>query len=323
MRTSREYSASALSLFSLLLSSTLYSTAQAQICYYPNGLVPTDYDYVPCTGDSTSSCCIPSEGDICLSNGLCQFGKDSTYYFRGACTDKTWAKNGGCPSYCATTNSEGWEKLVRCSNTQYCCIDAASSTGNCCDDSSNIFSVDFAAASTVNTYGSTTSASHASTGYSSPSTSTGTKNSGSATAAATATATVASVSTTSASAASASPTSKSHTGIYIGAGVGGALVLGVIAGIVAVCFCCRSRKPKVLPPQQAPLVAPPSYMSPQPTGAWQNPQPSGSTGGWSNPNTTGSSGQWTQQDAMAEMPTTSETKNWNHGSNTHAYEVAG
>lgn len=219
-------------------------------------------------------------------------------------------------------NSEGWEKLVRCSNTQYCCIDDASSTGNCCDDSSNIFSVDFAAASTVNTYGSTTSASHASTGYSSPSTYTGTKNSGSATAA-TATATVASVSTTSASAASASPTSKSHTGIYIGAGVGGALVLGVIAGIVAVCFCCRSRKPKVLPPQQAPLVAPPAYMSPQPTGAWQNPQPSGSTGGWSNPNTTGSSGQWTQQDAMAEMPTTSETKNWNHGSNTHAYEVAG
>ena len=39
--------------------------------YYPDGSFPSDYVYVPCSGDESTSCCIMSEGDQCLSNGTC------------------------------------------------------------------------------------------------------------------------------------------------------------------------------------------------------------------------------------------------------------
>lgn len=74
------------------------STAMAQSCYYPDGSLPTDYEYVPCTGDSVSSCCIPSEGDVCLASGACYY-KSRNYPFRGACTDKSWTSS-KCPQYC-------------------------------------------------------------------------------------------------------------------------------------------------------------------------------------------------------------------------------
>ena len=74
------------------------STVLAQSCYYPDGSLPTDYEYVPCTGDTVSSCCIPSEGDLCLASGACYYPKDG-YPFRGACTDKTWSSS-KCPQYC-------------------------------------------------------------------------------------------------------------------------------------------------------------------------------------------------------------------------------
>jgi hypothetical protein len=62
-------------------------TAYASSCYYPGGGLATDFDYVPCTGSKFSSCCIPSEGDVCLSNGLC-YWNDAPYVFRGACTGR-------------------------------------------------------------------------------------------------------------------------------------------------------------------------------------------------------------------------------------------
>lgn len=74
------------------------STALAQSCYYPDGSLPTDYVYVPCTGDSVSSCCIPSEGDVCLASGACYY-KSRNYPFRGACTDKSWSSS-KCPKFC-------------------------------------------------------------------------------------------------------------------------------------------------------------------------------------------------------------------------------
>lgn len=74
------------------------STALAQSCYYPDGSLPTDYVYVPCTGDSVSSCCIPSEGDVCLASGACYY-KSGNYPFRGACTDKSWSSS-KCPKFC-------------------------------------------------------------------------------------------------------------------------------------------------------------------------------------------------------------------------------
>ena len=67
-------------------------------CYYPDGTIPTDYNYVPCTGSGFSSCCIPSEGDVCMSNGLCYY-QSGQYLFRGACSDQTW-KDNSCAKFC-------------------------------------------------------------------------------------------------------------------------------------------------------------------------------------------------------------------------------
>lgn len=64
-------------------------------CYYPDGSIPTDYFYEPCTGGEHSSCCIPTEGDICQDNGLCYLPEVGSA-FRGACTDRTW-NDPSCP----------------------------------------------------------------------------------------------------------------------------------------------------------------------------------------------------------------------------------
>lgn len=79
----------------LLLSSRLTAAAGYQQCYYPDGSIPTDYIWTPCTGEEFSSCCIPSEGDVCQPNGLCWFPPFGEV-FRGACTDRTW-NSPACP----------------------------------------------------------------------------------------------------------------------------------------------------------------------------------------------------------------------------------
>ncbi len=58
-------------------------------CYYPDGSIPTDYLWEPCTGAKYSSCCVPSEGDICQADGLCYYPAENLSY-RGTCTDRTW-----------------------------------------------------------------------------------------------------------------------------------------------------------------------------------------------------------------------------------------
>jgi len=58
-------------------------------CYYPDGSIPTDYVWEPCTGAKYSSCCVPSEGDICQADGLCYY-PDNNLSYRGTCTDRTW-----------------------------------------------------------------------------------------------------------------------------------------------------------------------------------------------------------------------------------------
>jgi hypothetical protein len=79
------------------LSQVNVASAFAQ-CYYPDGSIPTDYDWQPCTGAQYSSCCIPSEGDICQENGLCYFPDEGLDY-RGTCTDITWT-DPSCPQIC-------------------------------------------------------------------------------------------------------------------------------------------------------------------------------------------------------------------------------
>ncbi|KAH7077168.1 hypothetical protein FB567DRAFT_608132 [Paraphoma chrysanthemicola] len=106
-------------------------------CYYPDGSFPTDYVYVPCSGTEHTSCCIPSEGDQCLSNGLCYY-PGGEYLFRGACTDKNW-NSPGCFNHCTNkTNSyaDSYDQIVKCGNDRYCCYSDGST---CCNDDSKVF----------------------------------------------------------------------------------------------------------------------------------------------------------------------------------------
>ncbi|KAF2810127.1 uncharacterized protein BDZ99DRAFT_570749 [Mytilinidion resinicola] len=140
-----------LSLFSAFLSIAFVGRVGAS-CYYPDGTFPTDYIYTPCTGDTYSSCCIASEGDQCLSNGLCEYpGGD--YVFRGACTDKTWEAP-ECFQHCKTgDSSDTYDTLVSCGGTKYCCNSEGST---CCNDDSKVFDVGIA--SVINDLASSTSA---------------------------------------------------------------------------------------------------------------------------------------------------------------------
>ena len=84
--------------------------ALSQSCYYPDSELATDYTWVPCGSDNTTStCCVPSEGDVCLSNGLCSW--TGHYVYRGTCTDPTWPES--CPGYC-TSGGSSLDSLIEC-----------------------------------------------------------------------------------------------------------------------------------------------------------------------------------------------------------------
>lgn len=76
-------------LWSLIVSLLLKNVLAFSQCYYPDGSIPTDYLWEPCTGAKFSSCCVPSEGDICQPDGLCYYPLQGIAY-RGACTDRTF-----------------------------------------------------------------------------------------------------------------------------------------------------------------------------------------------------------------------------------------
>ncbi|KAH7072883.1 hypothetical protein BKA63DRAFT_576868 [Paraphoma chrysanthemicola] len=142
--------------------------------YYPDGSFPTDYVYVPCSGTEHTSCCIPSEGDQCLSNGLCYY-PGGEYLFQGACTDKNW-NSPGCFNHCTNkTNSyaDSYDQMVKCGNDRYCCYSDGST---CCNDDSKVFT--FSNLSVIKDLATTT---RKTGGYSAPTaaTATGTLRSGS------------------------------------------------------------------------------------------------------------------------------------------------
>src|ERR1700760_657620 len=70
--------------FSTVLALLFEFSVGTNTCYYPDGSVANDYAYVPCTGSQYSTCCNPSEGDVCLSNGLCYW--QGHFPYRAACT---------------------------------------------------------------------------------------------------------------------------------------------------------------------------------------------------------------------------------------------
>ncbi|KAH8653050.1 hypothetical protein BGZ60DRAFT_419455 [Tricladium varicosporioides] len=108
-------------LLNLLL---LGSSTSAHIqCFYPDGSEANDSVYVPCTGETYSSCCIPLQGDVCQSNGLCYWPSGS-YLFRGACTDQTWTSS-NCPKVCVNEAKNGRIRATPCGGGgNFVCADA-------------------------------------------------------------------------------------------------------------------------------------------------------------------------------------------------------
>jgi hypothetical protein len=68
-------------------------------CYYPDGSLAVDYDFVPCTSTGVSACCVLGEGDVCMPDGLCNW--TGHYLYRGSCTSESWDST-DCPDYCGS-----------------------------------------------------------------------------------------------------------------------------------------------------------------------------------------------------------------------------
>lgn len=147
------------SILSYISTSLLFHSAFAQnnaTCHYPDGVANNGS---PCDPDAdVSMCCGPTF--VCISNGLCKVGRDTTRgynyeYYRSGCTDATW-NSSSCPQFCVggrvhkyccyknpanqeldKDNLGGGNGLQSCGNQRFCCA----GKGDCCEDSSNIFSL--------------------------------------------------------------------------------------------------------------------------------------------------------------------------------------
>ncbi|KAH8761327.1 hypothetical protein BGZ57DRAFT_145966 [Hyaloscypha finlandica] len=82
-------------------------------CYYPDGSIPTDWIWEPCTGAQYSSCCVPGEGDICQPDGLCYYPAAGLSY-RGTCTDRTWNDPSCNADICVTGFETTWNWAIKC-----------------------------------------------------------------------------------------------------------------------------------------------------------------------------------------------------------------
>ncbi|KAI9712642.1 MAG: hypothetical protein M1812_006822 [Candelaria pacifica] len=104
-------------LFVLLTLFPSSSLAAQPICYWPSGApVEASLNYLPCprfsnSNSTTVQCC--SNGEACLSNGLCYGSKIGATY-RGACTDRSW-NDPVCPKkYCTKDFPKGFTNLYLC-----------------------------------------------------------------------------------------------------------------------------------------------------------------------------------------------------------------
>ncbi|KUJ18982.1 uncharacterized protein LY89DRAFT_732512 [Mollisia scopiformis] len=103
-----------ISLLVLTLSHLPFGSAETPpTCYYPDGSIPTDYLWEPCTGDKYSSCCVPSEGDVCQKDGLCYY-PDEDLVYRGTCTDQTWQDSACHVGTCVTGFETTWQWVGQC-----------------------------------------------------------------------------------------------------------------------------------------------------------------------------------------------------------------
>ena len=128
---------------SLLLQLLTITLARAS-CYYPSG-VRMFSDFEPCADPTArapySGCC--QLGDVCLPSGLCQWPEKKTTY-RGGCTDSTWGSP-SCPNFCPGRTTGASLALVQCTPSLYCCPteedEDDGTTKECCTDGSILFAV--------------------------------------------------------------------------------------------------------------------------------------------------------------------------------------
>ncbi|KAE9366561.1 hypothetical protein N431DRAFT_548403 [Stipitochalara longipes BDJ] len=107
----RSFLTSVVPLFTLF--SQLRSVEAFTQCYYPDGSIPTDWVWEPCTGAKYSSCCVPAEGDICQPDGLCYYPDEGITY-RGTCTDRTWNDPSCNADICVTGFETTWNWAIQC-----------------------------------------------------------------------------------------------------------------------------------------------------------------------------------------------------------------
>ncbi|KAH7327166.1 hypothetical protein BKA65DRAFT_510076 [Rhexocercosporidium sp. MPI-PUGE-AT-0058] len=113
MRSSSFVNIESFVLFSFVVLSQVQSALAFAQCYYPDGSIPTDYIWEPCTGAEFSSCCVPSEGDICQPDGLCYYPMTGQAY-RGACTDRTFKDPSCNEDICVAGFETTWQWAIQC-----------------------------------------------------------------------------------------------------------------------------------------------------------------------------------------------------------------
>lgn len=129
-------------------------------CYYPNGIENNGGACRP--NADVSACCGPTF--VCLSNGLCKPGPNTTKtyaynFYRSGCTDASFNST-SCPRFCidgelhkshvvaytdsylAPSHTDRGQGVKSCGNDTFCC----GASGDCCTDTSNVFSLDAAEA---------------------------------------------------------------------------------------------------------------------------------------------------------------------------------
>ncbi|OSS46710.1 hypothetical protein B5807_09011 [Epicoccum nigrum] len=239
------------------------STLASNTCYFPNGLPSTDE---PCDPDALFTQCCGSRS-ACLTNGLCilEASNDTGInYARGTCTDKTWASS-LCPQQCQLNqdtpkNSSAYDfrtngvQVWQCGSqgyadeAKYCC-ESEAERQRCCSTEKAVFTLQGAvlgASTSASTTSSTSlSASSSSISASGPTptaspasgvTSSGVTTSGVTTSGITSMTTP----TTTPPVKETSQKSDNTKLIAIAAGVGGAVGLIIIIGVIA--FFLRKHK---------------------------------------------------------------------------------
>lgn len=246
-----------ISISSFLLLFYVSSALAANTCYFPDGLPSSDE---PCDPDALFTQCCGSRS-ACLTNGLCilEASNDTGInYARGTCTDKTWSSS-LCPQQCQLNqdtpkNSSAYDfrtngvQVWQCGSqgyaeeAKYCC-ESEAERQRCCSTEKAVFTLQGAvvgASTSASTTSSTSlSASSLRISASGP-TPTASSTSGVTSSGVTTSGITSSITPTTTPPVTETPQNSNTKLIAIAAGVGGAVGLIIIIGVII--FFVRKHK---------------------------------------------------------------------------------